>query len=196
MSLYSQDVREKQFTEAGRMDRGYDEREVDEFLDDVAAALDERDGVISELRRQSAAVASRSSVASGGPEQVTILLELAQRTADEYVARASETAEEAVRNGRREAESALDEARREAAGLVAGARGEAERLLDEARLEAARIRATSADARRRITDAEEELAALGERARGELEALLVRVLDIVQGSSPESTVGELKAVGG
>ena len=107
MPLTSNDVRNKRFG-ARIARRGYAEEEVDDFLDEVVAALDERDATLGDLRdlltaaeRELATAqrdieqrASERTHASTTPEAAAELLAIAQKAAAENVATAQAKAAE------------------------------------------------------------------------------------------------------
>lgn len=118
MSLTPEDVEKQVFKERFR---GYDQDEVDRFLDRVTASvgefIKERDLLrerVRELERQ-----ATESTQSGELLQRTLLS--AQRTADETIEAARATAAQTV-----------DEARSQADELVAEARGEADQIVADA----------------------------------------------------------------
>lgn len=181
MSLGSNDVREKQFSPARRARRGYDEGEVDDFLDAIVAALEERDATVADLGERLAAAdragypeSPRLPSAGTGTAQpraggIVDLLALAQKTAEEYVAAAETEAAETLCTVRRDAEE-----------VISAAHAEAARLLAKAERERAGVLETLLDEQRQITEQNQELLAAGERARVDMEAFLLDVLSRVQ----------------
>lgn len=144
MPLTPEDVRNKQFTTV-RLKEGYDEEEVDAFLDEVEAELTRLLRENDELRAQLAAAESRGGRVVAAPvappppppsipapsapavgreapsDAAARLLQLAQRTADE-----------AVTEARMQSDKILGEARQKADQIVGEARGRADRLEREA----------------------------------------------------------------
>ncbi|MHB8340545.1 MAG: DivIVA domain-containing protein, partial [Mycobacteriales bacterium] len=106
MPLTPQDVHAKLFTSV-RFAKGYDEDEVDAFLDEIEAELTRLLADNEDLRRQLVAARAAAPEDTSGPRETEDILRrtllLAQRTADEAVA----------------------EARAEASRIVAGAREQA-----------------------------------------------------------------------
>lgn len=133
MGLTGQDIRDKQF---GKSFRGYNEVEVDRFLDEVAHRLDQLARDNADLRQQL--------------EHLSAKLEQYQRlenTLHNTVVVAQQAAEEIQSGARREAELILEEARsragqmlREAEARVEEARRRVEELIRHARLFQAQIR--------------------------------------------------------
>ncbi|MGI9054099.1 MAG: DivIVA domain-containing protein [Ilumatobacteraceae bacterium] len=165
MALSPQRIREANFKSARR---GYDQTEVDSFVQEVAGALEaaQNDATAMEARAR-AAVARLQELTQGQPgemrsaaapadidvkahvdeaETISRALLLAQRTADQTVADAQV-----------EADRLVAAANAEAATRVEGARSESTQLIEEAKV----------DARR---DGEAELV----RVEGEVQALLAR----------------------
>jgi len=110
--------------------RGYNREEVDDFLERVAASVEQ---LLTRLREASErapqtdhAEAARPADAIGGEEAITRTLVLAQRTADAAIAEAKEAAAGLVA-----------EAEERAAAVIAAAEADARRILDSARAGAA-----------------------------------------------------------
>lgn len=108
MSLTPDDIENQVFKERFR---GYDQDEVDAFLDRVTARITEltreRDGLrerLADVERQAAEAGE-----SGRLLQRTLLA--AQRTADETIDEARATAEQTLEDARHRAEEIIDEAR-------------------------------------------------------------------------------------
>jgi DivIVA domain-containing protein len=193
--LTSADVRAMTFS-ATRFKPGYDEDEVDDFLDTVESSLDL---LHAELDAQRSA-ASGASAASGTPgtdpaiaateagqlssaagtaemeEMLRRTLLLAQRTADQAVAEAREQAEKTTLEAREQAQRLISDAigRAEAAEREAAARAEA--LLSEA------------DAQRRALESRvEALRGFEREYRARLRAyfeLQLRELEAITGTAP------------
>jgi DivIVA domain-containing protein len=124
MPLTPEDVRNREFRTAFR---GYNEEEVDGFLDEIEAELDRLLKENAELRARATAV-QQAPVAQPQPtgstgeaeEMLRRTLLLAQRTADETVAEA-----------KAEAERTVNDARAQASDLVTQARTQAEQAVGE-----------------------------------------------------------------
>ena len=159
MPLTPADVRNKQFSTT-RLRPGYDEEEVDAFLDEVEAALDELIQENEELRAKLAdAMRGRGPVSlTPQPEVHEIMPEPVRHeperqpepvmisrprpaednmdTAARVLALAQQTADQAIADARREADETLGRARREADDLVTKARRQAEQVTSDARARA------------------------------------------------------------
>src|SRR5450432_4359200 len=163
MPLTPADVRNKQFSTT-RLRPGYDEEEVDAFLDEVEAELDRLIQENEELRAKLAEVlrGGKAPVALNAPhaEQVPELmqpepqrLEPERRpqeavmmgmkpvednmdTAARVLALAQQTADQAIADARREADETLGRARREADELLTKARRQSEQITSDARARA------------------------------------------------------------
>jgi DivIVA domain-containing protein len=144
MALSPQRIRDTSFKAARK---GYDQAEVDAFVEEVAAALETAQNEatameararaavarLQELSREGAVDASPNTAAK--PAEVTANVEesetisrtllLAQRTADTTVAEAQAEADRLLGSARDDANSNLDAARAEAAKLVEDAKAEA-----------------------------------------------------------------------
>jgi DivIVA domain-containing protein len=150
-------VRNKQFSTT-RLRPGYDEEEVDAFLDEVEAALDELIQENEELRAKLAdAMRGRPPVSlTPQPEVPEIMPEPVRReperqpepvmirrpaednmdTAARVLALAQQTADQAIADARREADETLGRARREADDILTKARRQAEQVTSDARARA------------------------------------------------------------
>jgi DivIVA domain-containing protein len=163
MPLTPADVRNKQFSTT-RLRPGYDEEEVDAFLDEVEAELDRLIQENEELRAKLAEVlrGGKAPVALNAPhaEQVPELmqpepqrLEPERRpqeptmmgmkpvednmdTAARVLALAQQTADQAIADARREADETLGRARREADEVLTKARRQSEQITSDARARA------------------------------------------------------------
>jgi DivIVA domain-containing protein len=159
MPLTPADVRNKQFSTT-RLRPGYDEEEVDAFLDEVEAALDELIQENEELRAKLAeTMRGRPPVSlTPQPEVPEIMPEPIRHeperqlepvmisrprpvednmdTAARVLALAQQTADQAIADARREADETLGRARREADDILTKARRQAEQVTSDARARA------------------------------------------------------------
>jgi DivIVA domain-containing protein len=160
MPLTPADVRNKQFSTT-RLRPGYDEEEVDAFLDEVEAALDELIQENEELRAKlSEALRGKPPVSltpqaevpdmltqepvrhepERRPEPVMISaprpVEDNMDTAARVLALAQQTADQAIADARREADETLGRARREADEILTKARRQSEQITSDARARA------------------------------------------------------------
>jgi DivIVA domain-containing protein len=164
MPLTPADVRNKQFSTT-RLRPGYDEEEVDAFLDEVEAELDRliqeneelRAKLAEVLRGGKSAVSALSSPLSDPksdmmspeprmeperrqPEPVMMggmpHIEDNMDTAARVLSLAQQTADQAIADARREADETLGRARREADEVLTKARRQAEQITGDARARA------------------------------------------------------------
>jgi len=164
MPLTPADVRNKQFSTT-RLRPGYDEEEVDAFLDEVEAELDRLIQENEELRAKLAEVlrGGKAPVALNAPhaeqppehmqppepprleperrpqEAVMMGMKPAEDnmdTAARVLALAQQTADQAIADARREADETLARARREADELLTKARRQSEQITSDARARA------------------------------------------------------------
>ena len=163
MPLTPADVRNKQFSTT-RLRPGYDEEEVDAFLDEVEVELDRLIQENEELRSKlaeclrggkSAVSALSSPLADPEPEMLApepMLPEPERRpepamsmhahaednmdTAARVLALAQQTADQAIADARREADETLGRALREADDILGKARRQAEQITSDARARA------------------------------------------------------------
>jgi DivIVA domain-containing protein len=162
MPLTPADVRNKQFSTT-RLRPGYDEEEVDAFLDEVEAELDRLIQENEELRAKLAEVLrgggkpgipalssplsdSRSDMAPPEPPmeyrrpepmmERSMHVEDNMDTAARVLSLAQQTADQAIADARREADETLGRARREADDVLTKARRQAEQITGDARARA------------------------------------------------------------
>jgi DivIVA domain-containing protein len=164
MPLTPADVRNKQFSTT-RLRPGYDEEEVDAFLDEVEAELDrliqeneELRGKLAEVLRggNKAPVALNAPHADPPPElippepprleperrpQEAVMMGMKpvednMDTAARVLALAQQTADQAIADARREADETLGRARREADEILTKARRQSEQITSDARARA------------------------------------------------------------
>ena len=158
MPLTPADVRNKQFSTT-RLRPGYDEEEVDAFLDEVEAALDELIQENEELRAKlQEALRGKQSVALAPqpepemmlpepvrheperrPEPVMMPMKPVEDNMDtvaRVLALAQQTADQAIADARREADETLGRARREADDILTKARRQSEQITSDARARA------------------------------------------------------------
>jgi DivIVA domain-containing protein len=164
MPLTPADVRNKQFSTT-RLRPGYDEEEVDAFLDEVEVELDRLIQENEELRAKlaeclrggkSAVSALNSPLSEPEPEMMAPepMMQQPERrpepammsmapppednmdTAARVLALAQQTADQAIADARREADETLGRARREADEILGKARRQAEQITSDARARA------------------------------------------------------------
>src|ERR1700722_14489 len=160
MPLTPADVRNKQFSTT-RLRPGYDEEEVDAFLDEVEAALDELIQENEELRAKlQEALRGKQSVAALAPQPEPEMMlpepvrheperrpepammssprpaEDNMDTVARVLALAQQTADQAIADARREADETLGRARREADDILTKARRQSEQITSDARARA------------------------------------------------------------
>jgi DivIVA domain-containing protein len=159
MPLTPADVRNKQFSTT-RLRPGYDEEEVDAFLDEVEAELDRLVQENEELRAKLAEVLRGGKAPSAlsaqsvpelmapeppqrheperRPEPPVMMkpVEDNMDTAARVLALAQQTADQAIADARREADETLGRARREADEILTKARRQSEQITGDARARA------------------------------------------------------------
>jgi DivIVA domain-containing protein len=160
MPLTPADVRNKQFSTT-RLRPGYDEEEVDAFLDEVEAELDRLIQENEELRAKLAetmrggkvpatlgthhpeAMPDLMSEPRMEPERIPEPVMVPPRpvednmdTAARVLALAQQTADQAIADARREADETLGRARREADDILTKARRQSEQITSDARARA------------------------------------------------------------
>lgn len=124
MELTAREVQEKKFRDAWR---GYSQRDVDEFLDRVAEALDAAARENEDLQRRVSELDQAMAASRDTEEMLKKTLITAQRAAEEAIANAKAHAEELIS----EADAHVERANTEARELLQQADAEARRKNDE-----------------------------------------------------------------
>ena len=154
------DIRNKEFR---RCFRGYDEQEVDSFLDHVVDAMDkllrENTELSEQVQRMGTAVAhykeledvlkstmliaqkTAQEMKASAEKESEVIIQEAQARADEIVRQASLESEEMVRKASTESERMLTDSREQAETILRQAQQEGSRVLDEATVKINRIMA-------------------------------------------------------
>lgn len=143
MDVTPKDINEKQFRDAWR---GYNQEEVDDFLDKVAEVLDNTQRENQSIRGRNLELEKALSTTREAEEMLKKTLVTAQRAAEEAIAKAKAKAKQLV-----------DEAERRAAG----ANEEARKIIEEA----------ESNAKRKTLDIER----MGQNRRQELDAAIARL---------------------
>jgi cell division initiation protein len=176
--------------------RGYDQDEVDRFLDRVSeqitALAKERDDLQSRLKDLETAADENAD--QGNLIQRALLT--AQRTADETVAEARQTAEQTVSEARQTAEQTVTEAREEADSILTEARQRVEAEEERAHAIFERVRKAVADLHRfrseyreRVEGVIAEQLSMLDRA-GDLPELPAPLENLAHLETPEAEGGE------
>jgi cell division initiation protein len=129
MNVSSREVNEKQFRDAWR---GYNQEEVDDFLDKVSETIDALQRENSSLRDRNHALEQSVATSREAEEMLKKTLVTAQRAAEEAIAKAKVKAEQLVTEAERRARGANEEARK----VVEEAEDEARRKVLEVEQEA------------------------------------------------------------
>jgi DivIVA domain-containing protein len=177
MPLTPADVRNKQFSTT-RLRPGYDEEEVDAFLDEVEAELDRLIQENEELRAKLAEClrgkvpAMAAPIVEPKPDLAPVHEPMRHEpepkpepmpsfssqpsgednmdTAARVLALAQQTADQAIADARREADETLGRARREAEEILGKARRQADQIVSEARARAAQLDQDAQDRHRQV----------------------------------------------
>jgi DivIVA domain-containing protein len=177
MPLTPADVRNKQFSTT-RLRPGYDEEEVDAFLDEVEAELDRLIQENEELRAKLAEClrgkvpAMAAPIVEPKPDLAPVPEPMRPEpkpepepvmsfgsshsgednmdTAARVLALAQQTADQAIADARREADETLGRARREAEEIVGKARRQADQIVSEARARAEQLDRDAQDRHRQV----------------------------------------------
>jgi cell division initiation protein len=159
MELTARNIQEKQFHDQWR---GYNQAEVDDFLDRVAETVDRINRENNDLRSRIAELDQAVAASRDTEEMLKKTLVTAQRAAEEAIAKAKAKAEELVND----AEQRVRQTESEAKERMSTAEADAHRKASEADAEARRkLTEAESSARRMLADAERD----SEARRRELE---------------------------
>lgn len=137
--LTPNDINNKQFS-ATRIREGYDQREVDDFLDQVAADWVDVLRELGDLKTRNESLKRRNDALSTSPTAIippapssppaTVekIITMAQETADKHIADAKAQADEIVRAAGQQAAKAVEDATRAASDIKAAAAVEAAQI--------------------------------------------------------------------
>jgi cell division initiation protein len=159
MELSARNIQEKQFHDQWR---GYNQAEVDDFLDRVAETVDRLNRENNDLRTRIAELDQAVAASRDTEEMLKKTLVTAQRAAEEAIAKAKAKAEELVND----AEQRVRQTESEAKERMSTAEADAHRKASEADAEARRkLTEAESSARRMLADAQRD----SEARRRELE---------------------------
>jgi DivIVA domain-containing protein len=190
VTLTPEDIERQEFKERFR---GYDQDEVDRFLDRVAARIAELTKERGELSRRVREAERQAAEGSEAEHLLRRTLVAAQRTADETVAEARSQAEQALSDAREEAARLLSDARRDAAALATQASAQATQVraaMDE-------LRRFQGEYRERVRQVMTEQLALLERTGelpelpAQLDATVAALEQLVEPAAEEPRAGDL-----
>ena len=178
MDVTPKDINEKQFRDAWR---GYNQEEVDDFLDRVAEAVDNTQRENAALRGRNIELEQALSTTREAEEMLKKTLVTAQRAAEEAIAKAKAKADQIVIEAERRA---------------AGANEEARKVIEEAEANANRrsieIERAGHDKRRELDAAIARLSAYQSELQQKLRAFLdeqTRGLEALTDTEPPSVSG-------
>jgi DivIVA domain-containing protein len=190
VTLTPEDIERQEFKERFR---GYDQDEVDRFLDRVAARIAELTKERGELSRRVREAERQAAEGSEAEHLLRRTLVAAQRTADETVAEARSQAEQALSDAREEAARLLSDARRDAAALATQATAQATQVraaMDE-------LRRFQGEYRERVRQVMTEQLTLLERTGelpelpAQLDATVAALEQLVEPAAEEPRAGDL-----
>lgn len=189
--LTPDDVRHVQFGRTGMLRAGYDEAQVDRFLDRVAEELARSIREKADLRDQVRALQRQAEGATAQvppSEQALRIIAAAQQTADAYVSEAEDFSQQMTRDARVQYEEALRQARANAGAVIQAAQEAAARMTGGAPPEAPE------GARPSTEELEEQVAylkAFGQAVRTQLRAYLEALLTDVESEWGRAEPGAL-----
>ena len=219
MPLTPADVRNKQFSTT-RLRPGYDEEEVDAFLDEVEAALDELIQENEELRAKlQEALRGKQSVTALAPQPEPEMMlpepvrheperrpepvmmspprpaEDNMDTVARVLALAQQTADQAIADARREADDILTKARRQSEQITSDARARAESLERDAQERHRQAMGSLVQSREELERRVDDLRAFEREYRSRLKAYLEGQLRDLEAGAADSGVFPAVATG-
>jgi cell division initiation protein len=182
MNVSSREINEKQFKDAWR---GYNQEEVDDFLDKVSETIEALNRENTSLRDRNHALEQSVATSREAEEMLKKTLVTAQRAAEEAIAKAKTKAEQLVTEAERRARGANEEARK----IV-------EKAEDEARGKALEIEQEGQSRRAELDDIIEKLSKYQTELQRKLKTFLTdqqKGLDRLEEGEPPKIVEERTA---
>jgi cell division initiation protein len=198
MSVTSREINEKQFHDAWR---GYNQEEVDDFLDKIAETLDQLERENTALQERLRELDQTVEASRSTEEMLKKTLVTAQKAAEEAIATAKQKAERLVSEAEERAQRAREELRERVATAEEEVRMRTAKAEEEARTRAARLEQEQEARRQEMQAAVDRLQEFETEIKGRLRAFLdqqVKALDALDergeaGSSEGGGGGEAAA---
>jgi cell division initiation protein len=180
MSVTSREINEKQFHDAWR---GYNQEEVDDFLDKIAETLDQLERENAALQERLRELDQMVEASRSTEEMLKKTLVTAQKAAEEAIATAKQKAERLVSEAEERAQRAREELRERVATAEEEVRMRAAKAEEEARARAAQIESEQAARQQEMQASVDRLQSLETEIKGRLRAFLeqqVKGLEILE----------------
>ncbi|MGH2816895.1 MAG: DivIVA domain-containing protein [Actinomycetota bacterium] len=197
MSVTSREINEKQFHDAWR---GYNQEEVDDFLDKVAETLDQLERENTALQERLRELDQMVEASRSTEEMLKKTLVTAQKAAEEAIATAKQKAERLVSEAEERAQRAREELKERVANAEEEVRMRAARAEEEARTRAAHIEREQEARQQEMQASVDRLQGFETEIKGRLRAFLeqqVKALEVLeQLDKAESQEGDTAGRGG
>ncbi len=192
MSVTSREINEKQFHDAWR---GYNQEEVDDFLDKIAETL-------GQLERENAALQERLreldqtvEASRSTEEMLKKTLVTAQKAAEEAIATAKQKAERLVSEAEERAQRAREELRERVATAEEEVRTRTAKAEEEARTRAARLEREQEARRQEMQASVDRLQGFETEIKGRLRAFLEQQVKALEALDVRDEAGSSEAAG-
>jgi cell division initiation protein len=180
MSVTSREINEKQFHDAWR---GYNQEEVDDFLDKVAETLDQLERENAALQERLRELDQMVEASRSTEEMLKKTLVTAQKAAEEAIATAKQKAERLVTEAEERAQRAREELRERVATAEEEVRSRAAKAEEEARIRAAQIEREQEARQQEMQASVDRLQGFETEIKGRLRAFLeqqVKALEVLE----------------
>jgi cell division initiation protein len=180
MSVTSREINEKQFHDAWR---GYNQEEVDDFLDKVAETLDQLERENAALQERLRELDQTVEASRSTEEMLKKTLVTAQKAAEEAIATAKQKAERLVTEAEERAQRAREELRERVATAEEEVRTRAAKAEEEARIRAAQIEREQEARQQEMQASVDRLQGFETEIKGRLRAFLeqqVKALEVLE----------------
>jgi cell division initiation protein len=180
MSVTSREINEKQFHDAWR---GYNQEEVDDFLDKIAETLDQLERENAALQERLRELDQMVEASRSTEEMLKKTLVTAQKAAEEAIATAKQKAERLVTEAEERAQRAREELKERVATAEEEVRMRAAKAEEETRARAAQIESEQAARQQEMQASVDRLQNLETEIKGRLRAFLeqqVKGLEILE----------------
>jgi cell division initiation protein len=180
MSVTSREINEKQFHDAWR---GYNQEEVDDFLDKIAETLDQLERENAALQERLRELDQMVEASRSTEEMLKKTLVTAQKAAEEAIATAKQKAERLVTEAEERAQRAREELKERVATAEEEVRMRAAKAEEEARARAAQVESEQEARQQEMQASVDRLQSLETEIKGRLRAFLeqqVKGLEILE----------------
>ena len=186
MSVTSKEINEKQFHDAWR---GYNQEEVDDFLDKIAETLDQLERENAALQERLRELDQTVEASRSTEEMLKKTLVTAQKAAEEAIATAKQKAERLVSEAEERAQRAREELKERVATAEEEVRTRTAQAEEEARTRAARLEREHEARRQEMQASVDRLQGFETEIKGRLRAFLEQQMNALEALDERGEAG-------